>query len=291
MTDTRVAPIDEFRGQLAHANMQKQLLNFLGQDEKKKMQFMAATVHVVTKIPDLLKCDRNTLMDALLTAAQLNLFPSAVSGEAYILPYKGKAQFQLGYQGLITLFYRAGVQSLRANIVYENDIFEYEEGLDTTLKHKPAVFGKKKGKAIGVYAVAVVNGQQIFKVMSEDEIMAYREFSQAKDSKYSPWNSDNDPDLWMWKKTCIKQLGKLLPKNESLMEAIGRDNEESTVALINDRKVIDPKLLKEGAPTIGSITKGKNEKSKGTTSKKGDRLFDVADNHSQDTGPEEPSIA
>ena len=76
-----------------------------------------------------------------MKCAELELFPSNVTGQAYVLPYKGIAQFQLGYQGLVTLFYRSGAKSIRAEIVYENDFFEYENGV---IKHKPDPFASKE---------------------------------------------------------------------------------------------------------------------------------------------------
>lgn len=281
MAETKaLTGIDQFKAQIAHSDMQAQILNYLNRDEDRKAKFISAAIHSVRKVPELLNCDRNTLMDALITCAQFNLYPSAISGEAYILPYKGKAQFQLGYQGMITLLYRAGVQSINAQIVFENDLFEYQEGLEPKLNHAPAPFGTKRGKPIGVYAIAIVNGEKMFKVMSEEEVMAYKEFSQSKGSQYSPWNAKNDPDLWMWKKTAIKQLSKILPKNDTLSEAIGKDNQDSTIALIPDRTYISTEQIMEGAPTTGSLTKKDTHGKKTTEGPETEALFDgVAGNH------------
>lgn len=221
-------PIEEFRQQLKSQYIQH-VTNYFRGDKKNAAKFMTAVISSVQKIPALLACDRESLITAFMCAAELELYPTGVSGEAYVIPYKGKAQFQLGYQGFITLFFRAGVQSLRANIVYEKDVFEYEEGLEPKLVHKPDPFIKDRGAPKGAYAIAVVNGQSIFKVMSKDEIMEIKEFSQSKDSKFTPWDRDNDPELWMWKKTVIKQLGKLLPKNETINRAISADNADSVI--------------------------------------------------------------
>lgn len=208
----------------------RQINNYFKGDKEKAMKFMSAVTHSVQKIPGLLECDRLSLMNSFMACAEYELYPSNVSGEAYVLPYKNKAQFQLGVQGIITLLYRAGVESIQANVVFKDDHFEYEEGLEPKLVHKPDVFKTGgRGEAIGVYAIASVNGQKMFKVMSKDEIMKYKEFSQSKTSEYSPWNSNKDPQLFMWQKTCIKQLAKFLPKNDALQRAIAQDNEESTI--------------------------------------------------------------
>lgn len=258
MTKTELAPIDHFRGQLAAKDTHQQILNYFGGDEEITRKFMSSAVHVVRRIPELLGCDRNTLMEALITCADLKLFPSSASGEAFIIPYKSKATFQLGYQGIITLFYRAGVDAITSKVVYQKDFFEYEEGLERKLVHRPHL-GKDKGDPIAVYAIADLNGTRLFHVMGKDDVMAFREFSQSKGSKYSPWNT-NDPELWMWRKTCIKQLGKVLPKNETIAKAIDRDNQDSTVSQAKGR-LHEMKAL-PGAPTIGSLTKdphGKDE--------------------------------
>ena len=77
--------------------------------------------------------------------------------------------------------------------------------------------------------------------MSRDEILAIgQKFSksyykwenkkQTEDlSDDSPWNPKNDPDLWMWKKTVLKQISKLIPKNSAIMTAIAEDHSDSVV--------------------------------------------------------------
>src|SRR5690348_15772894 len=52
----------------------------------------------VRRIPALLDCNRNSLLGAVLQAAQLGLEPG-VLGQCWIIPYKGNATFVLGYQG------------------------------------------------------------------------------------------------------------------------------------------------------------------------------------------------
>ncbi len=278
MTGEKNDKLVMFKQQLAGADLQKQLLNYLGQDQDRLRKMQSAVITSVQKVPDLLTCDRNSMMQAIIACAEYNLYPSAVSGEAFILPYKGKAQFQLGYQGIITLLYRAGVDAVNTQIVYDSDTFEYEEGLDSKLVHVPTKFGQKRGEAIGVYAIAAVNGQKIYKVMSRDEVMSIKALSSARDSKYSPWNS-NDPQLWMWRKTCLKQLAKVLPKNDTLIEAIGQDNEESVIADIPNRRVINTEALRQDAPTMGKLSNnseknGKDKKTEGE--ERDDDLFDIA---------------
>lgn len=228
-------------------NYLNQLKNFFG-DEKQAMKFLSSMRTAVQKTPKLLECHPTTVVNSFMTMAQLGLMPSDVSGEAYVLPYKGKAQFQLGYQGLVTLFYRAGGESIRADIIREQDEFSYVNGI---INHKVDIFksNEERGEPVGAYAIAIVNGQEIAKAMNKKDILDMaKNFSQSFNSDFSPWKEGNDPELWMWKKTVLKQLGKLLPKNETINRAIAEDNQESRLAKVEG-------LLEESTLQIGKLTK------------------------------------
>jgi len=205
----------------------KQVQNYFGGNKDEALRFMTAAIDYVRRVPKLLECDQTSLMIAFVQSAQFRFMPSGVGGEAYIIPYGREAKFQLGYQGVVTLLYRTErISTITANIIYQNDEFDYQEGLETKLAHKPAMFGKPKGDPIGVYVVATMrDGTKTFKVMDKDAVLSIKNLSKAKNTADSPWNSDKDPEKWMWKKTCLLQLAKLLPKTPDLQQAIEKDFE------------------------------------------------------------------
>jgi recombination protein RecT len=254
-----------FRTLLA-TNYIKQINNFFG-DEKKALKFLSGVMADVGRTPKLMECAPDTLINSYMVMAQLELMPSGVSGEAYVLPYNDKrrgmiAQFQLGYQGLVTLFYRAGVRSIVAEIVYENDDFNVTNGVIT---HKPDYFSDNRGAAKGAYVIVELQaGGKVSKVMSKKQILEIgQKFSKTFNSDFTPWNEKNDPDLWMWKKTALKQVGKLVPKNETIFKAIAEDNKDS---VIGDRLV---GALESGDDLkMGSLLKKGNENTKQTKNKK-----------------------
>lgn len=210
-------------------NYLNQIKNFFS-DEKQAMKFMSSMMSAVQKNEDLMKCEMHSVVTSFMTMAQLGLMPSDVSGEAYVIPYGGKAQFQLGYQGLVTLFYRAGGQNIRAEIVRKNDVFSYENG---QIQHKIDIFKSNadRGEIVGAYAIATVNGGEICKAMNITDIIDIgKKFSKSFTTKFSPWNTSNDPEGWMYKKTVLKQLAKMLPKNETIFKAIAEDNNDSIIA-------------------------------------------------------------
>ena len=212
--------------------------NYFRGDSDEALAFKTAVVDYVRKTPKLLECDRVSLMSAFVQVAQFRFLPSSVSGEMYVIPYGREAKPQLGYQGIVTLLYRAKtVTAITGNIIYENDHFEFEEGLNPKLVHKPAKFGTAKGAPIGAYTIAeMASGAKTFKVMSKDDIMAIKNLSKAKNSAESPWNSNKDPFNWMWLKTCLIQHFKLLPKTPELIKAIEIDNDGEGL----DMPTLDP---------------------------------------------------
>lgn len=124
-------------------------------------------------------------------------------------------------RGLIELAHRSGdLQSIEAHIVYENDEFEYELGLDPVLKHKPAM--ENRGKIEWVYAVyKLKSGGFGFEVMSVEDINKHRDkYSQAARRGFSPWN-----DNWeeMAKKTVIKRVLKYAPMKSEFVTAMVQD--------------------------------------------------------------------
>lgn len=219
-------PLEELKKDMAGDYM-KTVTNYYGGRQEEALRFMTAAIDYVRRVPKLLECDRMSLLTALVTSAQFRFMPSGASGEAYIIPYKAEAKFQIGYQGIVTLLYRTDkVLAVTSSIIHENDDFDYEEGLEPRLKHKPALFGKKRGEPKGVYTVAQLKGgARTFKVLDKEAVMAIKALSKAKAAPESPWNSDKDPELWMWRKTCLLQHAKLLPKTQELVQAIEKDYE------------------------------------------------------------------
>lgn len=209
------------------AGQDKQLLNYFMGNRAETARFKTAAIEYVRRSPKLLKCDPTSLIMSLITVAQFRFLPSGIGGEAYIIPYKEEAKFQLGYQGIITLLYRTNkVAAITPKIVYKNDKFEYSEGLNPVLNHVPTPFDQKRGEAIAVYTVVqMMSGARTFQVMSKEDVMAIKNLSKAKNSPESPWNSNLDPELWMWKKTCIIQHAKTLPKTPELQQALEKDFE------------------------------------------------------------------
>ena len=107
-------------------------------------RFTRIALSAVGNTPKLAVCTPQSFLGAMMNAAQLGLEPNTPLGQAYLIPYENRkkgiteCQFQIGYKGLLDLAYRSGeVSMVDAQVVYENDKFDYELGLNPILKHKP----------------------------------------------------------------------------------------------------------------------------------------------------------
>lgn len=178
----------------------------------------------VRKNPELANCNQQSLISAVIQSSQLGLEPGSALGHAYLIPFKNNkqgtvdCQFLVGYRGMIDLARRSGqVVSLSAQVIYENDAFEFEYGLDEKLKHVPC--RDDRGRFIGAYAVAKLKdgGHQI-EVMWKNEIDKVRDTSKAK--SFGPWVTNYEE---MAKKTVIRRLFKYLPVSIEMQKAITLD--------------------------------------------------------------------
>ncbi len=185
-------------------------------------RFTRIAMTAVRNNPKLQACDPMSFIAALMQSAQLGLEPNTPLGQAYLIPYGKEVQFQIGYQGMLTLAYRTGeYQSIYAMPVYKNDKFEYEYGLNEKLVHIPA--DDPEGEPIYYYAVyKLQNGGHGFVVMSRQQIEKHRDkySPSAKQGKFSPWNTDFDS---MAKKTVLKQLLKYAPKSVEFAIQVAQD--------------------------------------------------------------------
>lgn len=229
--------IAKTQAEVAEAKKPKTLKDFVQQMEG---QFAKALPKVITpdrftrialtalsSNPKLMGCDRNSFLGALMNAAQLGLEPNTPLGQAYLIPFKNnklgitECQFQIGYKGLLDLAYRSGeVATVQAQVVYENDKFEYELGLEPKLVHIPA--DGDRGAAVRVYAVfKLKNGGYSFEVMSMEDVKKHAQ-KYSKAFSYGPWQTNFEE---MAKKTVLKKVLKYAPiRSDFIVDAVQKDD-------------------------------------------------------------------
>jgi recombination protein RecT len=177
-----------------------------------------------------------SLFASILHCAELGLNPSQIVGEFYLIPYKDIITPILGYKGLLTLLMRSEkVKKIWCEVVYEDDDFEYELGLEPKLMHIPNHDAVRNSATLKfIYACAKLQDEIVFKVMSKKEIQNIVNMSKFPNDLY--FNDKKDSEQWMAKKTVLKQLSKLMPKDDDrLKKAVAMDdNVEGGSYLIMD---------------------------------------------------------
>lgn len=203
-------------------------------------RFTRMVLTALSTTPELAQCTPQSFLGAMMNAAQLGVEPNTPLGQAYLLPYRNKGvlevQFQLGYKGLIDLAYRSGeVEVIQAHVVYANDTFEWEYGLEPKLRHIPAA--SNRGDAIKVYAVfKTKSGGYGFEVMSMDDVKAHaKKYSKAYSSGYSPWTTNFEE---MAKKTVLKRVLKYCPMKSDFVRAVAQDGTIKT-SVSDDMSIIE----------------------------------------------------
>lgn len=174
--------------------------------------------------PRLFGCDPTSFLAAGVACAQLGLEPNDSRGLAYLVPFKDKrrgevVQVIIGYRGMMELARRSGmVTSINAFPVFEGDDFRYSLGLDPDLHHVPAPDGDENPERLThVYAVAKVNGDPQFVVLTRRQVDKARAQSSGAQSGTSPWSSHY---VEMALKTAIRRLCKYLPQTVEVAQAL-----------------------------------------------------------------------
>ena len=217
------------KGMLETPAFKKKFEEMLG---KKAAGFISSIIAITNSSNYLMKADPATVIGAAAQAAMLDLPINQSLGFAYIVPYKGAAQFQLGYKGYIQLAQRSGQYvDIGAKTVYDGEL-EYENRLLDKFR-----FGERTSdKVIGYLAYfRLTNGFEKMLYMTIDEM-------QAHAKKYSQ-NYKGGTDKWgladfnvMAEKTVLKRLlskyGPLSIESVQMSQALANDG--GVISMNND---------------------------------------------------------
>ncbi|WP_299034227.1 recombinase RecT [uncultured Anaerococcus sp.] len=186
-------------------------------------KFIRTALTAINSNPKLASCSQESLLAAIMNSAQLGLEFNTPLGEAYLIPYGNRVNFQLGYQGLLKLAYNTGqFKRITAREVRENEDFDIDYGTGE-ISHRPCLTGDS-GDVIGYYAIYQTKdgGQDVFYFSKADAERYGKTFSQSYNS--GPWKTNFDA---MAKKSALIQVLKYAPKaieSQTLVQATNFDN-------------------------------------------------------------------
>jgi recombination protein RecT len=198
---------------------------------QKKELFKTSLLGVINSNSLFEKADPLSIIQSALVATTLDLPINPNLGYAYIIPYGAKAQFQLGYKGLIQLAQRTGkYQTISSSEVKEGQIKDYDP-----LKGVQFDWTVTDGEVIGYVAYfKLINGFEKYLYMTLKDLEAHgQKYSKSYNSKdkYTKeyngiWRTNFDA---MAKKTVLKQL----------ISKFGIMSVEMQDAVVKDQQIID----------------------------------------------------
>jgi len=194
--------------------------------------FARVAITAVQNSPMLLKCDRQSLLSSLMKAAEDKLLPDGREGA--LVPYKKKinqggnwieiwiVQWLPMVDGVRKLLWESAKITLRTRVVYPGDEWDYQEGDQPHITHRPKSSGNARSdNIVAVYSIATFPDGRIERDwMWKAEIEQIRAKSRAGSG---PWS---DPVFYpeMAIKTVVHHHSKSLPLSPDLRRTIDRDN-------------------------------------------------------------------
>lgn len=250
MVSNAVAPITQFKQQLTAMSSQ---FGVALPSHIKPEKFQRVLLTVVQSTPDLLEADRQSLFDSCIKCASDGLIPDGREAALTVFNTKvkrngrdewiKKVQYIPMLAGIQKRVRNSGlIDSIQAHVIYEKDGFEWEQGFDEKIIHKP-FFPGDRGKPVGAYAIAKFkDGTYQFEVMDVAEIERIR--AASKTGQFGPWK-----DWWaeMARKSCFKRLAKWLPLDADVEDLIEYDNKAERIEVEPEPQQIEAAPKKRGS--------------------------------------------
>ena len=181
-------------------------------------KFMRTVVGAVQNNPDILDCNKESILSACQKAAQDGL---VIDGrEAALVKFGQVATYMPMVAGVLKKLRNSGsLSTIDAVIVHEKDKFSYNPGTGE-LDHSPDWFSDR-GEAIGVYAIAnLKDGGKQIAILNKVQLEKIRQVSRSKDR--GPWKEWREE---MWAKSALRKLAKLLPSSADVDQMFEYDND------------------------------------------------------------------
>ena len=196
-------------------------LNEVWNNKQMANSFISSVISVANGNPQLRKAEPMSIIGAAMVASTMQLQVIPTLGQCYIIPYGSKAQFQVGYLGLLQLCQRSGqFKKILAAPVHEGEYISGDEFDEDYIFDRTK---RKSDKVIGYMAkFELLNGFTKVAYWDIDKVKAHAtKFSQAFRAGYnSPWKSDFDA---MAQKTVLKSILKFAPKSIEMQNAVAFD--------------------------------------------------------------------
>ncbi|MGG3030449.1 recombinase RecT [Bacillus stercoris] len=221
------------KGLLSSPAVMKRFEEVLG---KRASQFTASILSLYSSENTLQKADPMSVISSAMVAATLDLPVDKNLGYAWIVPYKGRAQFQLGYKGYIQLALRTGqYKSINCIPVHKGELQKW----NPLTEEIEIDFEKRESESVIGYAAyfELLNGFRKTVYWTKAQVEKHKKKFSKSDFG---WGKDWDA---MALKTVLKSmLSKWGILSVEMQKAVIEDNEERERIDITD-EMSEPEII------------------------------------------------
>jgi recombination protein RecT len=192
------------------------------------------------------KVTPESFMEALFRCAKDGLIPDGK--EAAIGHFKGVATYMPMRDGFVKVLWRTGmIKDINDNVVTVAEEaegrFEYEEGSEGYVRHRPSMTRTDADIAIAAYCVInLVGGGQIREVVNQDELKKIEAMSRSPARK--EWK------FQMSRKAAIRRVMGKMPREAGIAQLLGHDDMNYESALTGPaggaKRALTPEELVSG---------------------------------------------
>ena len=237
--EKKITPLSRLKGLMGRDDVKSRFTEVLG---SKAPAFLASVLSSVNANKYLQECEPMSVISAASIAAAMDLPVSPGLGFAHIVPYKGVAQFQIGWKGIVQLAMRSGqYKTINLTPVYEGQVVTHNQFTGEMTFRK-----EKKSELIEGYLLyfKLLNGYEKYFYMTQAEAEAHgNRYSASYNNKNSQWQTNFEA---MALKTVAKLgLSKYGILSIDMQKAVEYDEAEVTD---DGPRYIDAKTVNEPAP-------------------------------------------
>jgi recombination protein RecT len=279
--ETKLTRYQELERDFNSERFQLAITNALPQSGVNAEKFVRFALTALNKNPKLSNCTKPSIAQCLLDCASMGIEPDG--RRAHLIPYNTKVgdrwvdvcQLQLDYKGIVELVRRSGtVSNIVANVVHQNDEFDFVEGTGSFLKHKRKL--SDRGEPVCVYSyVTFKDGSDSFEIMTVQEINAVRDKSQGYNAAVKAakkYNKDvpNHPWVQHWeamaRKTVFKRHSKWLTLSSEVHDAITRDDEQEHLSPSERADIAKPVIPSDATDLFNEMDGAQKEHTEASAS-------------------------
>lgn len=232
----------KIRNTIMSAKIKERFAEMMGDDS---IYYLNQVMILVVNDENLQRCSPQSILTSAMRAASLKLDLDKAKGQAWIIPYKGKAEFQLGYKGLYDMAIRTN-QYRALNIV---TVYEGETLIENRMTGILNLGGHKTGDRVQGYMLyfELFNGFTKTFYMTVEEIEEHAAaYAQGYKNPRSPWNDKRERPKMM-KKTVLsnglRRWGVFNNHDKEILNAIEDERQDHRVY------DVDPDLVEQPTST------------------------------------------